>query len=254
VKNIKFFIFLSLVIIFLSSKCHSYEKIIDPPGNLEEIVDLIFQELQQKNSLKWALSPRDIFLQKFYLVPESKYLQTIYCLEIKYPLKSIWHQTFLEYNLRFLLADQTNTLIEIQEELRKKKEIEEKARKILGKYYQEIFKKKQKESKIELTNNLNLIDIIANKEKSENSIGKKFITIDYTKHLNSLRKKEELVKEKKIKYKEEKENYESEATFITKAISVIFKTMDWLEKNKEIIIILYTFILFTWIIVSSGKK
>ncbi len=131
---------LSLLICLLGfeGSGYTYPKAVKVTGSPSEVEDLIYLELAQKKSPRWYVAPTNVFLTKIVLVPEEDYLIPLYEIKLRYPLKSVLYQSFLEMNLRYLLADQIKALLDYREQLAKLKAFQKRAKELLGPYLAKV--------------------------------------------------------------------------------------------------------------------
>ncbi len=244
-----------------------HEKFL-PRGDTKEIQELIFTELRAQRGLKWALVPEDLSFGKFVLLPQKDYLLKIYTFELSYPARSILYQTFLEYNIRYFLADKTLEYLDYQRDLEKFQNFYQTAKKILGPYFQKTIAKagleEEKEgirSEKELLSGDDLERFLAERLVARIS-AQRYATSTYGSgsvssgrwgklwqqaRYESARKKAEV---RETTYEVE----ENVPGFFRKLLSWIFGLIEWFGRNKEVLLILYGFILLIVFLFSAAKK
>jgi len=108
------------------------------------------------------------------------------------------------------LADQTQNIVNLEEELKKKKELHERAKKILGKYYNDFFN--SEERKFISSKNIDLTEII-NIKQEKSKTWRQFKNIKTTKQTYS-KYFQEIEKRKNFFSKGENEEKDSEKNLL----------------------------------------
>jgi len=227
----------------------AYPKAVKATGDPSEIEDLIYLELAKKKSPIWYVAPTNVFLTKIVLVPEEDYLVPLYEIKLRYPLKSVLYQSFLEMNLRYLLADQIKALLDYQEQLAKLKAFQKRAKELLGPYLAEVSSSDlgYEEKGSETNNNfLNPIPIF--------EIGSLFSTLKRGFNVKPALFTIKNRPNKNIKEKNKNIEVEEVSGPFKTIIKNIFNFIDWLIKNKEILLGLYFFVMFIIFLISRLKR
>ena len=251
----------------LSSQAQAYYREFVPSGDSQEILSLIYLELRSQASNEWSLVPEDISFEKFLLLPQKDFLLNIYAFELTYPTKSILYQTFLEYNLRYFLADKTIEYLDYRKDLEKFKQFYLTAKKILGPYFQNFTEEKANPKKETLTPEGgelagdNLEEFLA-KRLIERLSSPGYSSPTYSggstsvsgRRWDKLWQRARYESQKKTETNPEVYGGDEMPGFFRRLLGWIFGLIDWLGKNKEVLLIFYGFILLIVFLFSAAKK
>ncbi len=233
----------------------AYPKAVKATGGPSEIEDLIYLELAKKKSPVWYVAPTNVFLTKIVLVPEEDYLVPLYEIKLRYPLKSVLYQSFLEMNLRYLLADQIKALLDYQEQLAKLKAFQKRAKELLGPYLAEVSSTDLGYGE-EGSGPLPLFEIGSLFSALRSSPGGQPILPS----LGGSGAEGEKAgfgmsreRQPKPKNRETEEGGEMPGPFKA-LLKGIFGVIDWLGKNKEILLGVYLLVILFAFLISSAKR
>ena len=257
-NSIRLINFLSLFVLLLGlgkEIALAYPKAVKVTGGPSEIEDLIYLELAKKKSPIWYVAPTNVFLTKIVLVPEEDYLVPLYEIKLRYPLKSVLYQSFLEMNLRYLLADQIKALLDYQEQLAKLKAFQKRAKELLGPYLAEVSSsdlgyEEESSSPLPLFEIGSLFSALRSSPGGQPVIpslggsgaGGEKAGLGMSRERQPRPRKQEA-----------EEGGEMPGPFKA-LLKGIFGVIDWLGKNKEILLGVYLLVILFAFLISSAKR
>jgi len=275
-------IFLCFLIFSLSwGTVRAYHRPFAPRGDTEEILKLIYLDLRSRNSHQWALIPQGLDFQKFSLLPHRDFLFEVYRFDLSYPAKSILYQTFLDYNLRYFLADKTLEYLDYRDNLEKFKAFYQTAKKILGPYLENPVEGNQAHREEEsslasekpLWSRADLERFLARRLVARISGPSSSSSFSFTGYNLSLNRSPHRGPRKTAggwpkahraspsKRPEPLEivttaDEEEDAVpgFLKPVLGLVFGLMDWFGRNKELVLCLYGFALLLIFLFSASRK
>jgi hypothetical protein len=178
-------------------------------------------------------------------------------------LKGIFYQSFLEYNIRYLLAEKTQKYLDYQKDLENFKHFYQVAKKLLGPYWQEEFLRKVSRdhgvtSKRDVLASKDIEDLFSRSFSEEYASDVKNVFLSGSsggKHFLD----EWRTSLHQAKFAEKEQNYSEEAVeevpgLFKKILEFFFSIVTWIANNKEVLLILYGFMILIFLLASAAKR
>ncbi|GEM_PF-6079347 len=244
-------------LIFLTAvSAQAYFKPVKTTNETQQVEELLFLQLTHKKGDIWVLTPQNIFMPRFVLVPQNNYTPPLYSISLSYPLKGMLYQSFLEMNLRYLLADQIRSLLDYREQLAKLKDFQKTAKELLGPYWQQIEEESKGQANPRWKDFLPVVDIGSLFSSLTSSAGPKIsgpgLIYSSSKTMPSFGRYHS--PKPKGEYQQEDKSTEGTPSLLREAVKAFFDLINWLGENKEILLGLYLLVIFFAFLVSNIKR